>query len=92
MDWLGAISALLIAAIIWRVAGRVATTVTGQGIPLQGGHVYGVVSPIAGEVTVLFVWSYAVGPPFEIRSGTLARAAIALGEERPISYVLPGLR
>jgi HlyD family secretion protein len=37
-------------------------------------------------------WSYAAGPPFEIRSGTLARAAITLGEERPISFVLPGLR
>src|SRR5687767_1511235 len=52
---LGAISALLIAAIIWGVAGRIAATVTGQGILLQGGRVYGVVSPIAGEVTALFV-------------------------------------
>jgi multidrug efflux pump subunit AcrA (membrane-fusion protein) len=241
---LGALSALLIAAIIWGVAGRIATTVTGQGILLQGGRVYGVVSPIAGEVTALFVkvgdtvregqdvaiitppnsrdgsqitrvtssyngrvielraergsivassdtimsleandlplevivylpsadsanirrgmevqvlpanvakeeygflrgrvmsvaafpstargmaltiahaelvdqfmvngppvevrvallpdttpsgyrWSYAAGPPFEIRSGTLCQAAITLGEERPISFVLPGLR
>jgi multidrug efflux pump subunit AcrA (membrane-fusion protein) len=241
---LGAIGALLLAAIVWGVAGRIDTTVTGQGILLQGGRVYGVVSPIAGEVTALFVkvgdsvregqdvaiitppnsrdasqitrvtssytgrvielraergsivtpsdtimsleatdlpleaivylppadsanvrrgmevrvlpanvareeygflrgrvasvaafpstargmaltiahtelvdqfmvqgppvevrvvlmpdttpsgyrWSYAAGPPFEIRSGTLCRAAITLGEERPISFVLPGLR
>jgi multidrug efflux pump subunit AcrA (membrane-fusion protein) len=241
---LGAIGTLLIVVIVWGVAGRIATTVTGQGILLRGGRVYGVVSPIAGEVTALFVqvgdsvregqvvaiitppntrdasqitrvtssyngrvielraergsivvpsdtimsleaadlpleavvylqaadsanvrpgmdvqvlpanvareeygflrgrvtsvaafpstargmaltiahdelvdqfivdgppvevrvaltpdttpsgyrWSYAAGPPFEVRSGTLCQAAILLGEQRPISFVLPGLR
>lgn len=52
---LSAISTLLIVAIVWGFAGSIATTVTGQGILLSGGRVYGVVSPIAGEVTALFV-------------------------------------
>jgi hypothetical protein len=34
----------------------------------------------------------AAGPPFEIRSGVLCRAAITLGEQRPLSFVLPVLR
>lgn len=37
-------------------------------------------------------WSYAEGPPFEIRSGVLCRATITLGEQRPLSFVLPVLR
>lgn len=37
-------------------------------------------------------WSYSTGPSFEIRSGTLCRAAITLDEQRPMSYVLPILQ
>ncbi|MBC8078502.1 MAG: NHLP bacteriocin system secretion protein [Chloroflexales bacterium] len=52
---LGALGALLIAAIVWGVAGSIATTVTGQGILLRGGRVYGVIAPVSGEVSALFV-------------------------------------
>ncbi len=50
-----ALGVLLAAAIIWAVVGSIATTVTGQGILLHGGRVHGVVAPVAGEVTALFV-------------------------------------
>lgn len=52
---LGALGALLVAALVWGVAGSIATTVTGQGILLHGGRVYGVIAPVSGEVSALFV-------------------------------------
>lgn len=52
---LAALGALLAAAIVWSVVGSIATTVTGQGILLHGGRVHGVVAPVAGEVSALFV-------------------------------------
>ncbi|MBC8160006.1 MAG: NHLP bacteriocin system secretion protein [Roseiflexaceae bacterium] len=52
---LGALSALLLAAIIWGVAGTIATTVTGDTILLRGGRVYGVIAPVAGEISGVFV-------------------------------------
>lgn len=50
------------------------------------------VALIADSTPSGYRWSYAAGPPFEIRSGTLCRAAITLGQQRPISFVLPVLR
>lgn len=36
-----------------------------------------------------FEWSSSQGPPFAITHGTLAAATFVLGEERPVSLVLP---
>jgi hypothetical protein len=44
--------------------------------------------PDPGTVTGL-KWSTQKGPPFQISSGTLFLVDIVLGEQKPISLVLP---
>ena len=36
-----------------------------------------------------YAWSSPQGPPFRVENGTLAQATITIGEQRPISLVLP---
>lgn len=45
---------------------------------------------IPAATTSGFQWSSPEGPPTSVESGTLGMATIVTGEQRPISYVLPG--
>jgi hypothetical protein len=52
---LGAVAALIITALVWASFGKLATSVTGEGILLSGGHIMRVVTPDAGQLDSLSV-------------------------------------
>lgn len=52
---LGAVAALIVAAVVWASVGRLATSVSGNGILLAGGHVTRVVTTDSGQLDSLTV-------------------------------------
>ena len=52
---LGAVAALIITAVVWASIGKLATTVSGEGMLLRGGHTLRVVTPYAGQLAKLDV-------------------------------------
>ena len=52
---LGAVAAIIIAALVWASFGRLDTSVSGEGILLSGGYVMRVTSPDAGQLDSLSV-------------------------------------
>jgi len=52
---LGAVAALIVTAVVWASVGRLATTVSGEGMLLRGGHAQRVVTPYGGQLAKLQV-------------------------------------
>lgn len=52
---LGAVAALIIAAVVWASVGSLATTVSGEGILLRGGRSLSVITPSGGQLASIDV-------------------------------------
>lgn len=52
---LGAVAAIIITAVVWASVGTLATTVSGEGMLLRGGHSMRVVTPDGGQLASLLV-------------------------------------
>ena len=80
---LGAVVALIIAAVAWASIGRLATTVTGEGMLLRGGHTLRVVTPSGGQLATL-----KVGLGTRVRAGQ-AVATVATSDGQASTPAAP---
>lgn len=86
---LGAVAALIITAVVWASIGRLATTVSGEGMLLRGGHTLRVVSPYGGQLATLDVGlgdRVSVGQPVATVAVSESQAA---GSSAPAEVVSP---
>ena len=86
---LGAVAALIITAVVWASIGRLATTVSGEGMLLRGGHTLRVVTPYGGQLATIDVGlgdRVSVGQPIATVVTSDSQAA---GPSAPAEVVSP---
>ena len=81
---LGAVAALIIVALVWASVGRLATTVSGEGILIAGSHISRVTAADAGQLESLSVMlGQTVSPGDEVATVISVRRRGGAGRSGP---------